>query len=92
MKEVDEDVLWDKAVEHVTRQQEEAFDGLVDRAIEKHLEGECADCEDGLSTHCESRIVEGIERWQDEQFDTQAEREYERLVELEEERALSQRL
>jgi hypothetical protein len=83
-EEVDQE-LWDLAVESVTKQQEDAFDGLFDEAVEEHLKGECRDCDDGLCSRCENRIFGGIESWQERQFDDQAEAEYDRLVEQEEE-------
>lgn len=84
MQEVNQ-ALWELAIENVSKQQEEAFEGLFDEAVEVHLKGDCADCEDGLCSHCEDWIVESIERWQEEQFDDQAEAEYDRLVEQQEE-------
>jgi hypothetical protein len=84
IKEVDQE-LWDLAVEHVTEQQEEAFDSLFDEAVEEHLKSECANCEDGLRSRCEDRIVGDIESWQEGQFDDQAEAEYDRLFEQREE-------
>lgn len=77
--------LWDFAVENVTAQQEEAFDGLFDEAVEEHLKGECRDCEDGLCSRCEDHIVGSIEGWQENQFDDHVETEYDRLVEHQEE-------
>ena len=77
--------LWDLAVENVTKQQEEAFDALFDESVEEHLKGECQDCEDGLSSRCEDWLVASIEGWQENQFDYQAEGEYDRLVERQEE-------
>ncbi|MGA8436841.1 MAG: hypothetical protein WB762_28655 [Candidatus Sulfotelmatobacter sp.] len=77
--------LWDLAEENVTKQQKEAFDSLFDDAVDEHLNGECKDCEDGLCLRCEEWIIGNIERWQEEKFDDQAEGEYDRLVEHQEE-------
>jgi hypothetical protein len=82
--EVDEE-LWDLAKKNVTKQQEDAFDGLFDAAVEEHLKGECKDCEDGLCSRCEEWIAGGIERWQEGEFDDLASDEYDRLVEQQEE-------
>jgi hypothetical protein len=84
IEEVNEE-LWQLAVESVTKQQEAAFDALFDEAVEEHLKGECRDCEDGLCSRCEEWIADGIERWQEGQFDDQAEAEYDRLMEQQEE-------
>jgi len=77
--------LWELAKEIVTKRQEEAFGALFDEAVEEHLKGECRGCEDGLCSRCENRIFGGIESWQERQFDDQAEVEYDRLVEQQEE-------
>lgn len=61
--------MWDLAVENVDAEQEEAFDGLFDKAVEDHLKGECKDCEDGLCPRCEDYIIGSIESWQENQFD-----------------------
>ena len=55
---------------------------MFDEAVEEHLKGDCADGEDGLCSSCEDYIVSGIEAWQEDQFDDQAEAEYDRLEEL----------
>jgi hypothetical protein len=83
MQEVNQE-LWDSAVENVTKHQGEAFPSLFDEAVEEHLKGDCADCEDGLSSRCEDWIRSGIEGWQEEQFDDQREAEYDRLEEQQE--------
>lgn len=83
MQEVNQQ-LWELAVENVTKQQEEAFNSLFDEAVKDHLKGDCADCEDGLSSRCEDWIRERIESWQEEQFDDQREAEYDRLEEQQE--------
>jgi hypothetical protein len=49
------------------------------------LEGECEDCEDGLCSRCENYFYDGIERWQEQQFDNLANTEYDRLLEQKEE-------
>lgn len=77
--------LWELAIENVSKQQEEAFETLFDEAVEEHLKGDCADCEDGLCSRCEDWIVDSIERWQEEQFDAQAEDEYDHLEEQQDE-------
>jgi len=84
MQEVDQQ-LWNVAVENVTKQQEEAFEVLFKEAVEEHLEGNCRDCEEELSSNCEEQIATRIEEWQEEQFDDQAEAEYDRLEEQREE-------
>ena len=82
IEEIDQE-LWQLAVENVTKQQEESFVSLVDKAVDEHLDGgECSDCEDDLCSSCEDRIFSGIEDWQQDQFDDQAEAEYHRLEEL----------
>jgi hypothetical protein len=83
MQEVNQQ-LWELAVENVTKQQEEAFDSLFDEAVEEHLKGDCADCEDGLSSRCEESIISRLGSWQEEQFDDQREAEYDRLEEQQE--------
>ncbi len=84
IEEVDQE-LWHLAVENVTKQQEEAFDALFNEAVEEHLKSDCADCEDGLCSRCEEQIIDNIERWQEDQFDDQAEAEYDRLGEQQQE-------
>jgi ferredoxin len=82
MEEVNQE-LWELATENVTKRQDEAFETLFDQAVDEHLNsGDCADCEDGLCSSCESRIAAGIEDWQEDQFDDEAEAEYDRLEEL----------
>jgi hypothetical protein len=76
--------LWDLAEENVTKQQEEAWRGLFDEAVEEHLKGECKDCKDGLCSRCEDHIVGSIEGWQENLFDDQVEDEYDRLLEQQE--------
>ena len=83
MQEVNQE-LWGLAVENVKKQQEETFDSMFDEAVEEHLKGDCADCEDGLCSRCEDWIVSSIENWQEDQFDNQAEAEYDRLEEHQE--------
>jgi hypothetical protein len=77
--------LWDLAVKNVIEQQEEAFDSLFDEAVEEHLDGECPECEEELSSNCEEQITNRIEGWQERHFDDQAEAEYDRLLEQQEE-------
>jgi len=84
MQEVNQE-LWELAVENATRQQEEAFESLFAEAVEEHLKGDCADCEDGLCSRCEEWIASGIGSWQESQFDDLAEAEYDRLLERQEE-------
>jgi hypothetical protein len=70
IEEVDQK-LWALAEENVTKRQEKAFHSLLEEAVDAHLENdECEQCEDGISDRCEE--------WQ-------AEAEYDRLVEQEEE-------
>ena len=88
VEEVDQE-LWELAVENIKKQQEEAFDGLFNQAVEEHLKGECRDCKDGLCARCEDWIVSGIENWQESKFDDLAEAEYDRLVEQQEEEKAS---
>jgi hypothetical protein len=85
VQEVDQE-LWDVAVENVTKQQEEAFEGLFDEAVDAHLANdECEHCDDGISDNCEEQIKTRIEEWQKNQFDDQVEAEYDRLEEQQEE-------
>jgi hypothetical protein len=78
--------LWALAVENVRKQKDEAFESLFDEAVEEHVNGDdCSDCEDGLCPSCEDRIASGIENWQENQFDYQAEAEYDRLEQQQEE-------
>jgi hypothetical protein len=53
IEEVNEE-LWRLATENVTKQQDEDFEILFDKAVDEHLGGgECSDCEDGLCSNCE---------------------------------------
>jgi hypothetical protein len=77
--------LWDLAEENVTKQQEKAWGGLFDEAVEEHRKDECKDCEEVLCARCEDHIVGSIVGWQEDQFDDQVEAEYDRLLEQQEE-------
>ena len=84
MQEVSQE-LWKLAVENAQMQQQEAFESLFAEAVEEHLKGDCADCEDGLCSQCEERIASGIGNWQESQFDDQVKAEYDRIEERREE-------
>lgn len=57
MQEVHQE-LWELAIENVTKQQEEAFEGLFGEAVQEHLRGDCPDCKDLLCSNCEEQEEE----------------------------------
>ena len=85
IEDVNQD-LWKLAQENVSKQQVEAFDNLLEEAIDTHLANdECDQCDDGISDRCEEWLRERIENWQEEQYVNEVEAEYDRLVEQQEE-------